>query len=318
MSRISQSGLVAQKTPAPVATGSRAHFDTFETKFFEQGDAGDGERFEYLDDVHDSSKGPPSRYFLLGMAVGGVSVAVLGGVMLWLTGANFGTQAPPAALVAEAETASPPPSPTPPPPSPAAAAEPVPAAVNAEPVPAAVAGEPNLAPTGVAAEQTAPAASPPPAALPVAPAAGPAQPAPAPPVEKPALVAAAGLRLSPDPASEQADAALVSCTKARAGKRSKAILAACPAAFAAQPSADIAVALAKIEFDRGRSSHALEWGKKAVAIDGNAADAYVFIGGGEQMAGHDKAAKEAYRRYLELAPTGRYSRDVRAIVGSAK
>ena len=94
------------------------------------------------------------------------------------------------------------------------------------------------------------------------------------------------------------------------------MLAVCPAAFAADPTAaGIAVALAKIEFDRGRGARAVEWGRKAIAIDENLADAYVFVGGGEQMAGHGKAAKEAYRRYLELAPKGRYAADVRAIVG---
>lgn len=98
-------------------------------------------------------------------------------------------------------------------------------------------------------------------------------------------------------------------------KKSKAILSACAKALAADPGAsDIAVALAKIEFDRGRFSQALAWGRKAIAADSDAADAYVFIGAGEQQGGHGKAAKEAYSRYLELAPGGRYARDVRAIV----
>ena len=45
-------------------------------------------------------------------------------------------------------------------------------------------------------------------------------------------------------------------------------------------------------------------------------DAYVFVGGAEQSAGHRKAAKEAYKHYLQLAPGGRYAADLRAIVGS--
>jgi predicted TPR repeat methyltransferase len=61
---------------------------------------------------------------------------------------------------------------------------------------------------------------------------------------------------------------------------------------------------------------ALAWGKKAIAADANAADAYVFIGGAEQTAGHGKAAKEAYQHYLQLAPKGRYAADIRAIVGA--
>jgi Tfp pilus assembly protein PilF len=107
------------------------------------------------------------------------------------------------------------------------------------------------------------------------------------------------------------------CQKAISGKHNKDILTVCPDAFAADSSAaDIAVALAKIEFDRGRTAQASDWGRKALAADPNAADAYVFIGGAEQSAGHRKAAKEAYKRYLQLAPGGRYARDLRAIVGS--
>jgi Tfp pilus assembly protein PilF len=116
-----------------------------------------------------------------------------------------------------------------------------------------------------------------------------------------------------------ADSTLVrgNCTKAIKEKRNKEILALCGEAFAADPSAaDIAVALARTEFDRGRSAQALAWSKKAIAVDPNAADAYVFIGGAEQNVGHHKAAKEAYRRYLQLAPGGRYAADLRAIVGS--
>jgi predicted TPR repeat methyltransferase len=53
-----------------------------------------------------------------------------------------------------------------------------------------------------------------------------------------------------------------------------------------------------------------------VAADPNLADAYVFIGTAEQAAGHAQAAKIAYLKYLELAPTGRYAQDLKAIVGN--
>lgn len=91
----------------------------------------------------------------------------------------------------------------------------------------------------------------------------------------------------------------------------------CSEAFAADPSAaDVAVIMAKAEFDKGHAAEALAWSQKALAADPNAADAYVFIGGVEQSAGHNKAAKEAYKRYLQLAPSGRYAADLRAIVGT--
>jgi Tfp pilus assembly protein PilF len=95
------------------------------------------------------------------------------------------------------------------------------------------------------------------------------------------------------------------------------LLSVCSDAFAADPSAaDVAVILAKAEFDRGRAAEAMAWSQKALAADPNAADAYVFIGGVEQSAGHKKAAKEAYKRYLQLAPGGRYAGDLRAIIGT--
>jgi Tfp pilus assembly protein PilF len=117
------------------------------------------------------------------------------------------------------------------------------------------------------------------------------------------------------PAADVPDAQ-TRCAKALQSKRTKDVLAACPDALAADPSAaDVAVALAKIEFDRGHAAQASMWSKKALAADPNAADAYVFLGGAEQTAGHGKAAKEAYKHYLQLAPTGRYAGDLRAIVG---
>jgi hypothetical protein len=299
MSRTSQSGLAAQKTPAPVPSGAKGPFDTFETKFFEQGDNGgsqvpDGEQFEDLGEPRRALRVSPSRQFLLGVAVGSISVAVLGCLGLWLTGRLHGqpakVAAPPVAVVAETP---PVPVPAPPPPS-AVAPAPPPAAEPA----VAVKAEPAPAPAAVAEKPEPP-------------------PAPTPAPVRPLLGTPSALGLADKPAPGAA--ALARCTKAIDKKRSKEILSACPAALAANPAAaDIAVALAKTEFDRGRSGHALEWGKKAIAIDPNAADAYVFVGAGEQMAGHGKAAREAYRRYLELAPKGRYAADVRATVGSSK
>jgi tetratricopeptide (TPR) repeat protein len=74
--------------------------------------------------------------------------------------------------------------------------------------------------------------------------------------------------------------------------------------------------LAKTEFERGRSRPAFAWASKAIALDANQADAYVFLGGAEQALGHRAAAKTAYQRYLQLSPRGRYAADLRAILGS--
>jgi tetratricopeptide (TPR) repeat protein len=118
-------------------------------------------------------------------------------------------------------------------------------------------------------------------------------------------------------AAGDAAAARARCKQAVGGRRQKELLSVCSDAFAADPTAaDVAVILAKAEFDKGHAAQAMAWSQKALAADPNAADAYVFIGGVEQSAGRKKAAKEAYKRYLQLAPGGRYAGDLRAIVGS--
>jgi len=167
-----------------------------------------------------------------------------------------------------------------------------------------------------------------PTALPVPVQAEPPPPEPTPPAI--ANPAAEGIQDDPKPAptepavAQAAPAAQVvpdnpqaRCQDAIRSKRSKDILAVCPAAVSNDASAaDIAVALARIEFDRGRSTQASAWSKKAIAANPEAADAYVFLGGAEQNAGHGKAAKQAYQHYLHLAPAGRYAADLRAIVNS--
>ena len=159
-------------------------------------------------------------------------------------------------------------------------------------------------PTSAQPEPVAPAAAAG-IAKPEAPAA--VEPAPAKAV---AAVAQAEVAAGPAEARDR-------CEKAISDRRNKEILAACAQAYETDPSAaGVAVTLAKIEFDRGRTAQALAWGKKAIAANPNTADAYVFIGGAEQSAGHGKAAKEAYKHYLQLAPGGRYASDLRAIVGT--
>lgn len=107
------------------------------------------------------------------------------------------------------------------------------------------------------------------------------------------------------------------CRAAVRDKRTKEITATCTAAFAEDATdAEAAVAVARVEFDRGRFAQAYTWSKKAIAINPDVADAYAFAGAAEQNQGHGKAAKEAYLRYLQLAPSGRYATDIRSIVGS--
>lgn len=151
-----------------------------------------------------------------------------------------------------------------------------------------------------------------------APPVGPRVPAPviaAPPAQDPLTVA------PPAPVTTlAATSALDQCQAAFARRARKAVLASCTRAFAENPNdpaiAPAAVMLAETELDRGRFRPALDWAKRAVALDAARADAYVFLGGAEQALGHGAAAKNAYQRYLALAPKGRYAGEVRAVVGS--
>jgi tetratricopeptide (TPR) repeat protein len=102
---------------------------------------------------------------------------------------------------------------------------------------------------------------------------------------------------------------------ARGKGRPAAVMAACRPAIEAEPeAADIMVILARVQLDLGRPGEARSWAKKALQGKRALPDAYVFLGGAEQEMGRPAEAKAAYRKYLELAPTGSHARDLRAVV----
>lgn len=116
-----------------------------------------------------------------------------------------------------------------------------------------------------------------------------------------------------DPAT--AEAVLAACRKAYDSQRYRAIIDNCRQALELRPNeAPVMVMLAHAELDRGRSSTALRWARKAISVDPELADAYVFIGEIEQGAGNTAGAKSAYTKYLELAPNGKYASDLRTIL----
>jgi hypothetical protein len=156
---------------------------------------------------------------------------------------------------------------------------------------------------------TGPGAGSPPVAAPPAAVAAAAAPGAAP--EEAAGVAPA---VAP-PAAAVGARQLSDCRIAFAKNRLREALAACTAAAAANPrSAEALTMLAHTELNRGRLERANELAVRAVAIDPTLADAYVIIGGVHQDSGENKEAKAAYRRYLELAPRGRYADELRSIV----
>ena len=113
-----------------------------------------------------------------------------------------------------------------------------------------------------------------------------------------------------------ASAAQDACRGAYDLQHSEDVVAKCADAFAAEPRAEIAVMLAKAGFDLGNAPKAFDRAKKAIAIDGGHAEAYVFVGAAEQARGRQAAAKKACQYYLRLSPRGRHAADLRAVLDS--
>jgi hypothetical protein len=135
-------------------------------------------------------------------------------------------------------------------------------------------------------------------------------PAPAPPAEPAREVAAPP---APEPVANELPGP--ACRAAIAAKRRREMLESCAAAVGADPEgATLALSVARIELERGRSASARAWAQRSVSTDPNLAEAYVIIGSVDQDSGRSVAAREAYARYLTLAPKGRYAADLRAIL----
>lgn len=148
-------------------------------------------------------------------------------------------------------------------------------------------------------------------------------------VAPPVLVAAAqDAQAAPSPAPKPAAAAAASpgaaetdgvqgCRDAIKRRDHKAVSALCESALAADPSlAKPLLALAKVLFESGRAAKAAVWSRKIVQVNSSLAEAYLIIGVAEQEALNPAAARTAYQRYLQLAPTGTFADDVRSSLKS--
>ena len=144
------------------------------------------------------------------------------------------------------------------------------------------------------------------AALPVNPAVALAPPAPPLAVE-PAPPEVAAHAPAPAPAPEPGcDAALVQKTPWLVTP------AACQRMFAADPTnAPLALAIAQAEHARGNLAEGATWAKRALALDSNAAEAYVLIARADAADGRPDEARTAYRHYLALAPRGWHHAEAR-------
>lgn len=307
---------------------AKKHFDAFETLFFQQGEE---DNLPGANDAYDDGEPRIKRWLpyrtLMGISIASTALAVVACIALWRNNAPAATDlsaivTKPVATAAPTAVAVAPVAPAPTAPAPAAE-EPA----TAAPAPAIAAEEP-AAPAPAAPAPTAPAAAPVPTPAPAV-AAKPAEPAPAPPAEQaaPALAQAEPPKAEPEKAKAEAPSVAAAapaesetrtrCRQSIRDRKAKDIVAVCSAAFEQDATdAEAAVAVAKVEFDRGRFTQAYNWSKKAIAVNPAAADAYVYAGGAEQNQGHGKAAKEAYLQYLRLAPSGRYAAELRTIVNS--
>jgi CheY-like chemotaxis protein len=272
--------------------------------------------------------GLPSRWRVLRILAAGLAVVILGAVAIHkFTAAK---QAPAPVASVEAESAG-------------AANAAVPASIPPKNAPTAVTpvGSSPEAPTATA-PATAPAVElPEPESPSASPTPSPPAPVPSPPpttapTEAPPHPARSAVDTAPIPAhpndelTRQTATAPVSsvpaldfpqqlavCRSAFTRSRWREAFTSCTAAVQANPrSPEALTMLAHTELNRGRLAQANDLATKAVALDPNLADAYVIIGGVHQDNGHTRDAKVAYRRYLQLAPQGRYADELRSILNS--
>jgi tetratricopeptide (TPR) repeat protein len=61
----------------------------------------------------------------------------------------------------------------------------------------------------------------------------------------------------------------------------------------------------------GKNDEAAAWFEKTLALDPKRAIAHANLGDAHLAAGRPDAARMAYEKYLELAPTARYASEVR-------
>jgi hypothetical protein len=118
----------------------------------------------------------------------------------------------------------------------------------------------------------------------------PVQPAAAPPAEN------QGTPCEQDFAQHQWKAAIDSCTRA----------------FEGEASAAVALRIAHAQWSHGQPMTAGKWAARALELGSTDADAFVLIGHSERQAGHARAARVAYHRYLRRAPHGWHAVRVRA------
>jgi hypothetical protein len=150
-----------------------------------------------------------------------------------------------------------------------------------------------------------------------------ATPQPAPPIVLPPLEAPRADRPVPSEGlalGERSGAAVAGesggqialCDAAFEQRNWSAIASTCAAAFGARPGESaLAMRVAQAQHRRGHLATAADWARKALVLDANIPEAFVIVARAEVGAGHARAAADAYRRYLTLAPRGWHAAEAR-------
>ena len=87
------------------------------------------------------------------------------------------------------------------------------------------------------------------------------------------------------------------------------------AADANEP-AEVLTQRAETALVAGRSGEAMELARLAIAANPRLADAYVVVGKVERDSGRLAESRDAYRKYLDLAPIGTHAADARAALAA--
>ena len=151
------------------------------------------------------------------------------------------------------------------------------------------------------------AAAPSVATLPAAPSPAPRE---VPPVDRPSEAVAPTERSGAVPGDSGAQVAL--CDAAFEQRSWTAVASTCAAAFEARPrESALAMRVAQAQHRRGHLADAADWARKALAVDADIPEAYVIVARADVGVGDARAAADAYRRYLALAPRGWHAAEAR-------
>ncbi len=105
------------------------------------------------------------------------------------------------------------------------------------------------------------------------------------------------------------------CTPAAGQPRWRVDIDACAKIFENRPNdAALALTIAHAHHAKGHLAQSGEWARRAIALDSQAAEAFIILARAEARAGHPAASVQAYRSYLGLVPRGWHAPEARAVV----